>query len=594
MNDTSFESFVFGDEGPAGSGPYRPRVRTKPAKADPAPDPVLLLGWAPISTQRTSSAYMSVADALRANDTWPLHHNDSDIRVTYAGWRLTEEMHYGGEATVNVLVMRQGRPRLATFRYNSRDRRVVGAPRAGGRTRADRIRAMDRRREDETSNLAEYVRHAPYDDRYMPHCEWVAYTIEPNRQVLVAWSDGVVSLANRNRDAWGSPMPGLRFVGDLQGYDRDGFDSGGMGRDGFNREGRNYEGYDRNGLDREGFDQQGRHADGRHRDDCRCNECSVAGYHETPRDWMLPPEWDKRILFGVENELNARTSKARREAIKALPRRGTAPMFLIAERDGSLGELGVEFVGPPLPLEYYLPKQRKARDNPWTGYIPLIASGTNVPNNEHGMHINISRNPILEWDKSHGSKWERRFLDTINCARNLVCHVAGRKANQWAKFQALAGNRYQTRDKYRVANVKDNVIEVRIFKASTDLARIRANVQFCYALLQWTKQGRRAYGNGCDSRIVGWIRKHPKRFPDLIPMLDTFTPSPAGEPREKRAKATPGVRPVVRPVANAPMPPPGGYDRFWRSETACAPDDGCAQCDEQRAIRAQRPDLATT
>lgn len=584
--NASFESFVFGDEGPAGSGPYR--VRTKLAKADPAPDLVLLLGWAPISTQRTTSAYMSVADAMRSNHTWPLRHNGSDIRVTYTGWYLNEETHYGGETSVDVLTMRSGRPRWATFHYNSRDRRVVGATRGSrNRSRAERIRGMDRRRDAEISNLAEYVHHAPYDGARTPHCDWAAYTIDPRRNVFVVWPDGVVSLANLNRDTWGMPIGGLRFICDLQGYDRDGYDSGGRDRSGYDRNGRDYGGYDRNGFDREGFDREGRHADGRHRDDCRCNECSVAGYHETPRDWQLPPEWDKRILFGLENELNARSSKARRDAIKALPRRGTVPMFLIAERDGSLGDLGVEFVGPPLPLEYYLPEQRKSRDNPWTGYIPLIAPRTNVPNNEHGMHINISRKPILEWDRSHGSKWERRFLDTINCARNLVCHVAGRKANQWAKFQTQSGNRYQTRDKYRVANVKDNVIEVRIFKASTDLARIRANVQFCYALLQWTKQGRRAFGNGCDTRIVGWIKKHPKRFPDLIPLLANYTPSSAGEPREKRAKAT-------RNVSNAPMPPPGAYDRYWRAETACASGSGCEQCDEQRAIRAQRPDLVTT
>jgi hypothetical protein len=131
----------------------------------------------------------------------------------------------------------------------------------------------------------------------------------------------------------------------------------------------------------------------------------------------------------------------------------------------------------------------------------------------------------------------------------------------------MAGN------KYRVANVKDKVIELRIFRASTQPARIRANVQFAYAVLMWTKRGFRAKGTKCDARLIAWIKEHPAKYPDLIKLLERY----------------PFKAPEAKPKA-VTLSAPEDYDPLWSPDRRCAPGT-CGICDRQHEIRDNNPNL---
>lgn len=301
------------------------------------------------------------------------------------------------------------------------------------------------------------------------------------------------------------------------GYRNDGFTYAGWDREGYGRTGlHRHTGRDRDGYDISGYDEYGhdrRNECGPH---CKCGV--ISGYHVTPRDWVLPTNWTKRFLFGVELELHTTGDTDQRRVVKTAPKRGKAPMYLITERDGSLGEYGVETVGPPLPLEAFLGAGKvKGHTNPWPSYLASIRDVVTVPTDGYGMHVNISRCPL-----GTVTNWEKRFLDSINTATRLVQFVAGRNANTWANFTNGRDRYYENGHKYRVANVKRDVIEIRLFKAHPDMARMRANVQFCDALLRYTKRGGVLSAESDDHTFIEWVRARPRKYGDLIALLDSY------------------------------------------------------------------------
>ena len=302
------------------------------------------------------------------------------------------------------------------------------------------------------------------------------------------------------------------------GYRRDGFTYNGWDREGYGRTGfHRHTGRDRDGYDVSGYDEFGHDRRNECGPYCKCGV--ISGYHATPRDWVLPPNWTKRFLFGVELELHTTGDTDQRRVVKTAPKRGKAPMYLITERDGSLGEYGVETVGPPLPLEAFLGSGKvKGHTNPWPEYLASIRDVVTVPTDGYGMHVNISRRPL---DTVTG--WEKRFLDSINTATRLVQFVAGRNANNWAGFVAGRERYYENGNKYRVANVKREVIEIRLFKAHPDMSRMRANVQFCDALLRYTKRGGALSVQSDDRTFIEWVRARPRRYAELLEVLSGYT-----------------------------------------------------------------------
>lgn len=352
-------------------------------------------------------------------------------------------------------------------------------------------------------------------------------------------NDQYFELVDRGAESWQIPSPRSRlppvsvlygcpsgvicfqfsfgFLSDWQGFNAAGWDCYGFDRSGYNASGYDRGGFDRLGYDAQGYDCDGVNRDGSHRADCQCSECAPGEYHGAPRDWPIPSEWEGSILYGIENEIDAGNEARRLKAYKARPK---GDWYIIGERDGSLGPHGIEFVGPPLPFGWYLPGRRAHSGNPWIAFLDSIRGmGCKIPNNEHGLHLNVSRAPI-----ARHPAWERRFLETLNSCRALIEHVAGRKANRWAKWSEGDSRFEVCGTKYRVANVKAHVIEIRIFKATLDPARLRAIVQFVHALLRWTRRGLRSKGDACDKRILGWIRAHASICPDLIPLLASYVP----------------------------------------------------------------------
>lgn len=257
----------------------------------------------------------------------------------------------------------------------------------------------------------------------------------------------------------------------------------------------------------------------------------IPGYHECDRDWHIPLSWAKRIMFGLEIETSVP------DRFRAWEARPVGNLEILGEEDGSLSpETGIEWVGPPMPIERYRTDDGKDK-NPWIPWLGRLVRdfGAVIPDSEHGMHVNISRAPIVSWDLRNpnpgGTTWERRFLDTFNSCCTLVQWIAGRLANNWARFEHGTERYSEEARKYRCANVRREVIECRIFRATLDPARMLATVQFCYAMLMWTKAGSCATGDDCDARLVAWIRDRPDEYLELVALLASYDRSLAGVDR---------------------------------------------------------------
>lgn len=475
--------------------PYDPRAIGPGPEPGPEPGPILALTYkGPInqSARRFGFGRLVTSREVFTHGRWDVHH---------AWFAYPWHYHYTSDDVTIPIFRRNGAVKDVSVRLRWSSGYVPGGPSVRQETdRYTRLRRMESRRSARPTGHYQIA-----DDG--------TWATRPYRSMRV---DSLGTVQFLRPQPWASPWT----TEDWDGFDSTGYNSAGFDRDGFNCAGWDREGYDRGGYDVEGYNRGGLSRDGNHRRNCNCEECDIQPYHKIPRDWTLPDTWSDRILFGLENELDTKDRAARKRVAKLLPRRGVHDLFLIAERDGSLGDNGVETIGPPLPLESYLSNRPEYAANPWNKYLSEIVAqcGASAPREGYGMHVNISRQPLLDGP----DKWDRRFLDTVNNCTRLVEHVAGRRANQWARFAGGDGRYEVGGDKYRVANVKDNVIEIRIFRATTDMCRVRANVQFCYAMLQWTRRGNVARGVDCDRRLIAWIRRHPRNYQDLLPILGEY------------------------------------------------------------------------
>ena len=233
---------------------------------------------------------------------------------------------------------------------------------------------------------------------------------------------------------------------------------------------------------------------------------------------------DQKLYFGMELEVEAHTGDYAWGAETVTDAWGD---FVYLKEDSSLN-FGFEIVTHPATLEYYqeqvkwgvLDQLRNAGFRSWSA-------------GSCGIHIHIDRRAFT--DRTH----LLAFTYLINRNENLCRHIAGRNShygiiNESAKIDNVltikrSYSSARGGDRYNAVNLQNtHTVEIRMFKGSLKIERVRSAIQFCHASVEYT----RAIRSGANASVMlrpeefaSWIRKQGK-YPDLVQYLPDFQITP--------------------------------------------------------------------
>ncbi|MDR2880883.1 MAG: amidoligase family protein [Azoarcus sp.] len=262
-------------------------------------------------------------------------------------------------------------------------------------------------------------------------------------------------------------------------------------------------------------------------DDDDDENSGLYNYHNSPNRVFHEVNSDrKRPAIGAEIELYC---EDRRDVVRAL-RKLKPGLFL--ERDGSLdGAYGFEAVTQPMG------------ETEWREYAPALlnvakAYGAQGYMEGYGIHLNVHRNYLTSLQEARMVM----FLEEVKNAP-FVRAIAQRAAlyeasfGRWRKEKlvtllefsrktaerayAREGAMVNTRNRYSPLNLKSRfgTAEFRLFQSTTYLPSFMKNLEFVWALIEWTST-KSATGTSIDPRdFVSWLASREKEFPHLVAFL---------------------------------------------------------------------------
>ena len=201
------------------------------------------------------------------------------------------------------------------------------------------------------------------------------------------------------------------------------------------------------------------------------------------------------------------------------------------KNDGSLDD-GFEIVTQPHTLAAY------TEQFPWHLLDDLREDGFRSWDTDTcGFHVHISRK-AFGW-KERGQEYNEgryhahllRFTKLIyDNSRHVTRYVAGRSSSRWATF-ADKGNLtskikygHQSNARYSAVNVANtHTIEVRVFKGSLKIERVKAYLQFVHSVAEYTRDLHVSpnENNLMWRKYTGWLRKNEKTYPELVSLIAT-------------------------------------------------------------------------
>ena len=191
--------------------------------------------------------------------------------------------------------------------------------------------------------------------------------------------------------------------------------------------------------------------------------------------------------------------------------------------DGSL-DLGFEVVTHPHTLENY------HTEFMWS-FLDTLRNNKMVSwNNENcGFHVHISNTAFTGVTKKQTEMHRIRFAKFIYDNQYQVERIAGRTANDFARFgdtgmvvpKILLGR--QNEGRYEVVNISNrNTIEIRIFKGSLRKERLLSNIEFVHAVCEFTRDMKVVPKDKplSWSRFVAFVVSHDSDYQNLITIIN--------------------------------------------------------------------------
>lgn len=236
------------------------------------------------------------------------------------------------------------------------------------------------------------------------------------------------------------------------------------------------------------------------------------------------------LMFGVELEMEPNGRGEQADVAAAL--NGPVADKYILKEDGSL-TAGVELVTVPLTLEQH----RTQFD--WAGVLkPVQGIAKSGAGTTHcGMHVHINKAALtpLQLGKMlvflNADAMDEHI--TRIAQRGSVGYCQKKADTQIREGRGISGDRYVR------ANVGHYTVEIRIFRGNLRPERVLKNLEFCHALVAYTKD--------CSiqdlaswSKFADWLLKRRGQYPELVKFL-----------AEARA---PRFQDAIRPNKKQPTP----------------------------------------
>ena len=245
------------------------------------------------------------------------------------------------------------------------------------------------------------------------------------------------------------------------------------------------------------------------------------GYKPEPRFFATQP--NERLFMGFELEVEARQGDLNTGAETIISIINSQTEHIYLKEDSSIN-FGFEIVTHPMTLDYFSTKF------PWSGIEALRQQGfRSWDTSTCGFHVHMSRSAFR--NRAH----LLAFTYLINRNGALSRTIAGRNSdygdisdnsrrdnNQIIKHRrGYGGNRYNA-----VNLCNTDTVEIRMFKGSLKVERIKSYLEFCHAAFEYSKGIR----SGADAQTMlrpeefaSWIRQ-AKKYPNLVSYLPEFTP----------------------------------------------------------------------
>jgi hypothetical protein len=232
---------------------------------------------------------------------------------------------------------------------------------------------------------------------------------------------------------------------------------------------------------------------------------SVKNYGNRSADYKQS-EGKGPLFYGIELEVeckgNVHYSNEARRVYTSL-----GLDYVVLKRDGSLSDAGFEIVTRPDSLDVH---KRK-----WSEFINSASTTlTSWTNGRCGMHIHASRSALTQLQLGKMLVW-------INHPNNesVVKTTAGRALKQWACIEMgkkLTDGKKLSPNRYVALNVRDETVEIRIFRGTLKPESFYKNLEFYDALIAFCAPA----NHGCrdietPQPFLKFVTNNVKSYPHL-------------------------------------------------------------------------------
>lgn len=256
----------------------------------------------------------------------------------------------------------------------------------------------------------------------------------------------------------------------------------------------------------------------------------IAGYHHTERNFVEQGATAQYPALGVELEVYA---PQRVKAVKNL-RKEFKPKDLYLERDGSLDEnKGFEIITQPLGKALWAETAPKLLNNLKKSKVV----GYNHPDRDkrYGIHINVHRRGLSALQEARimlflTAEENLQFVQAIAQRRSIyrarmdMCGL--HKSDQKVYNISPSGRNYEGKimgnGKFCPVNFHEDVAEFRIFQSTLMETSFMKNLEFIWALIEWTSTNASTGTSWMHTDFCKWLgtrQQVEKDYPNLMAYL---------------------------------------------------------------------------